>query len=257
MIGNGILIFIVALIIWIFSMKGDKNEETIQDNHLIKIGVDLLPHEFGIDSTGTIIGFQKQLMVQLLPQDSLSWIPYNSREEAIDALRKEEIQIYATSLPYSVRQEYQDIIATEWLYHSKFSLLFHKEDIHWEDTFTGTKEVNVTISSGDKVVELMLKNLKELSYPAINIDIRKESPLQLGVLLVKREIDFLVCNSQLAASIAEMDSTLLVSENFTIDTQQVWLVNSKDTALLGQLNKKILEKRDSKDWTKIIENNLR
>ncbi|MDN4754785.1 hypothetical protein QYZ87_09690 [Porphyromonadaceae bacterium W3.11] len=254
-ISSGVWIFTIALILWAFSFFTNNRKKIVVDDHLINVGVDLFPHEFGIDSIGLIRGNQMQLMTILLPDDSLEWVPFNTRGEAIQALRNREIQIYATSLPYSARNNYPGITATEWLYHSRFSLLYHSENNDWESKFTGNEEVIVTISEEDKVAKIMLENLSELSYPAIKIDERNESPLQLGILLVKGDIDYLVCNSKLATSIAEMDSTLHLSKNITIDTQQVWLVNEKDTLLLKRLNKRILEKRNSPEWQKIFKNN--
>lgn len=254
-ISSGIWIFLAALVIWLFSLRGQKHKQQIVDDQ-IKVGVDLSPQEFGIDSTGMVSGIQKELMKLLLPTDTFEWVPYSSRNSAIEALRTGEINIYATSLPYSISHEYEGIRSSEWLYNSSFSLLFNKQDAQWEDKFVGTEPIKVTISSEDKIAEILLDNLSELSYPAISVDIRQDSPVTLGSLLSKGEIQYFVCNSQLASSIVEKDSTLQISENFTIGTQQVWLFNHNDSLLLDSLNQKIIKLRDTKEWKEIVNKHL-
>lgn len=254
-ISSGVWIFLAALIIWLFSLKGSEPKEQFVDKQ-IKVGVDLSPQEFGIDSTGLLSGLQKDLIELLLPTDTLTWVPFTSRNDAIKALQEGEISIYATSLPYSISHEYEGITPSEWLYNSSFSLLYSRSNAQWEEKFVGKEEVKVTISEEDKIAEILLNNLSELSYPAITIDIRKDTPLTLGNLLSKGEIDYLVCNTQLASSIVAADTTLNISENITIGTQQVWLFNLKDSVLLDSINDKILKHRDTDKWKEIINKHL-
>lgn len=251
-ISSGIFIFLAALLFWLYSSNSNrKKARDIPMAQNIKVGVDLMPYEFGIDSMGMITGIQKDLMEILLPTDTVIWIPFSSRSQAIQALAQETIDLYATSLPYSVSHDYRGIIPTEWLYHSKFSLLYHPKEADWAERFSGIDKVNVSVSREDKAARMMLENLSELTYPAVQIDEHDISPHELGLLLKKGEITYMICNSRLASAIAAMDTTILITENITLDTRQVWLVNKRNTQLLNKINERILNNRDTEEWKNV------
>lgn len=252
LITNGLAILSVALIMWVAMGRQSSPSHPQVESEILKVGVDLSPNGLTVDSLGELSGKQKKLLDLIFANREYQIVPFTSRSNAIDALRNDEIQLYATSLPYSSCAMIDRAEPTEWLYTSRFSLVHHKKDSNWQSLFVGDSPVLVTVSDQDRVAITILENLAELTYPALTIDAQEKSPTQLGVVLSKGNISYLMCHSDIARSIAEVDTTLQVSHEVGFDLRQVWLVSSDNLEFKISLDSAIVAQRDTKDWLKII-----
>ena len=98
----------------------------------------------------------------------------------------------------------------------------------------------------------IVENLAELNYPSLSIE-RSELPtMQLATKLSKREIDYLICDKNLADAIVAVDSTLQSSKGIGFELQQVWLVNATADSLKVAIDSAIIAKRGSQEWLDII-----
>ncbi|MDD7437558.1 MAG: hypothetical protein PUK66_01775 [Bacteroidales bacterium] len=255
-LANGFAILAVALAMWLFANRNNREDATSVDASILKIAVDLSPNGLQVDSLGNLSGKQKELLDLLLPRQQKELVPFTNRTEALSALTAGEVQLYATSMPYSSASNLDNsIIATEWLYASHFSLLFNERNADWVNQFSGDSISTVVVSKEDQVAVTILKNLSELTYPSLRIEVRDEPPLQLGVELSKGQITYLMCDSDIAESIVRIDSTLMLSHDVGFDLHQVWLVNSAQDSLRLALDSTIIALRGSKEWIRIINSN--
>lgn len=253
LLSNLFAILAGALIMWLFTThRNAKKHETEQASTILQVAVDLSADGLRIDTTGVISGHQVELLELLLNGREYVLVPYSSRAEALDELSTGKVSLYATSFPYSASHEVENIVPTEWLYSSSFSLLYSDQHTDWASEFTGDKPVDVYVSTEDQAAILALQNLAELTYTAINIVESEETPIQLGVRMARNEIDFLVCDSAIANSIAEVDSTICVAHDISFDTHQSWLVNEQEVALKQALDSAIISHRGTKEWQQII-----
>lgn len=254
-VANGFAVLAAALVMWLYTSKHKEKASIPSTNDsIIKIAIDLSPNGLQIDSLGNLSGKQKELLDLLLPDYEKEIKPFTSRVEALAALSSGEVQLYATSMPFSSANDLKDITATEWLYASHFSLLYHEKDAQWSSRFSGDSTSTVVVSKEDQAAITILENLSELAYPSLKVEMRDESPVQLGVELSKGNISYLMCDSDIAESIIKVDSTLQLSHDVGFDLHQVWLVNSKQDSLRVALDSAIIALRDKEEWLKIINN---
>lgn len=253
LISNAIAILIAALIMWVFTTnRNAKRKEANMLDATIKVAVDLSSDGIRVDTTGVLSGHQKELLDILLEGKEFELIPYTSRGEALNELSAGNVVLYATSFPYSAAYDVENVVPTEWLYSSSFSLLYDDRNAEWQNLLSGDKPIDVYVSTEDQAATVVLEHLAELTYTAIHIVESPETAVQLGIRIARNEIDFLVCDSAIAASIAEVDSTLNVAHEISFDTHQVWLVNEQEVALKQALDSAIISHRDTKEWQQII-----
>lgn len=256
LIANAFAILAVALVMWLFTSKrgGEKTAST-ESISVLKVAVDLAPNGLQVDSLAELSGRPKELLDLLLSNQEKELVPFTTRAEALVALMAGEVQLYATSMPYSSVGDMDGITATEWLYTSRFSLLFHEGDADWASRFSSDSTSTVVVSEGDQAAVTILENLSELTYPSLRIEVREASPLELGAELSKRRITYLMCDSAIAESIVAVDSTLQVSHDVGFDLHQVWLVRDSDDRLRNMLDTAIVAHRGSREWMRIINSN--
>lgn len=252
-IANGFAILAVALAMWLYTNRNNKQEEVpIVESTILKVAVDVSPNGLQVDSLGNLAGKQKVLLDLLLPDRQIELVPFTNRSDALDALAAGDVQLYATSMPSSSASKLENIVATEWLYASRFSLLYSEKNSDWESKFSGDSLTTVVVSKEDQVAVTILENLAELTYPSLKVEVKDESSLQLGVKLSKGHITYLMCDSDIAESIVSVDSTLQLSHDVGFDLHQVWLINSSEDSLRLALDSAIIAQRGSKKWLKII-----
>ena len=255
-LANGFAILAVALVMWLYtSRNGNKEVAPAVDTSVLRVAVDLSPNGLQVDSLGKLSGKQKELLDLLLPEIEKELVPFTNRTEALSALTTGQVQLYATSMPYSLGGDLDGVTATEWLYASRFSLLFHEKDADWASRFSGDTISTVVVSKEDQIAVTILENLSELTYPSLRIEVRDGSPLQLGVELSKGHITYLMCDSDIAESIVEVDSTLELSHDVGFDLHQMWLVNNTHDSLRLALDSAIIAQRGSEEWKRIINSN--
>ncbi|MDO5036309.1 MAG: hypothetical protein Q4D93_05040 [Porphyromonas sp.] len=244
---KGSYILVLTLIFWLLPHCNSCNRaKKSVPSETLQVGVDLLPGSFGIDSAGLVTGRQKELIDQLLPEDSITWVPFTDRKEALKALQQGEIALYATSYPYAQSQSLSKAIPTDWIYSETFSLLLSKEnEERWETQFHDIDHpVPVYASSGEPAVSVVLKNLRELSYPAIQVEVTELSPTQLCIKLVNGEYDYVMTNKELAHAVATADSTIVAIDGLTFETRQVWLVNEEHQELKDKIDEALRTKQN-------------
>lgn len=253
LIANAFAILAVALVMWLYTSKNNHRELPPTDT--LKVAVDLSPNGIRVDTLGQLTGKAQELLSLLLPEREKEIVPFTNRTEALRALSTGEVQLYATSIPYSSASELDGIKATEWLYASRFSLIYHRENADWASRFSSDTVSTVVVSKEDQAAVTILENLSELTYPSLKIEVRDETPLQLGIELAKGQITYLMCDSDIAESIVAVDSTLQLSHDVGFDLHQVWLVHEREDSLLQALDSAIVTLRDSKEWIRIINSN--
>ena len=74
----------------------------------------------------------------------------------------------------------------------------------------------------------------------------------LDVYKRQGEIDYLICDKNLADAIVAVDSTLQSSKGIGFELQQVWLVNATADSLKVAIESAIIAKRGSQEWLEII-----
>lgn len=251
-IANGFAILAVALLMWLFTSKRNNDHPEDKANVTLKVAIDLSPNSLKIDTIGQLTGKQKQLLDLLIPKDSFEIIPYTDREKAIQDLKHGDIDLYATAIPASIATKMEGVNCTEWLTSSSYSLVFHRNNADWQEHFTGETPTNVVISKDDIIASTILENLSELSYHSIRLDERPLSPIELSIRLSKGEIDYLVCDTEIAQSIIKIDTMLQMADNIGFDIHQVWLINSENRELKTRLDSAIIALRGSREWQEII-----
>lgn len=251
-IANGFAILAAALLMWVFTTRRAQRQTDQLTSMVVKVAVDLSPDGLRVDSLGEITGRAKKLLELVLPQREYEIVPFATRGEAIEKLKKGEVQLYATTMPLSMANKIEGTSPTEWLYTSSFNLLHKASNTNWEADFTGEEPVTVWVSEEDQAAITILENLAELNYPSLSIE-RSELPtMQLATKLSKGEIDYLICDKNLADAIVAVDSTLQSSIGIGFELQQVWLVNAAADSLKVAIDSAIIAKRGSQEWLDII-----
>lgn len=233
-----------------------REDDIISSRSIIKVAVDLKPGTgFLLDSMGKLKGLQKQLIDLLLTgQDSIIWVPFTDRKQALRALSRNKVHLYATSYPYTHRDQLEDIKATEWLYLSNYSLIYRSEDEDnsWQNIIKENRPIEVYTSNEDPNASLVLENIKELAYPNLKIIKSKANTTELSLMLALGKIDYLLCNQDTAHAIAETDTTITIVDDISFNMRQIWLVNSQEEVLLKALDSAIIKMRERSDWKVIV-----
>lgn len=250
---NGTAILLVALAMWLVTYKRQSQSSYKSLDVPIKVAMDLSPNGLTVDSLGILTGEQKLLLEMLLPNDSIEIIPYTDRGKALNDIRSGAVHLYATSIPLSVANSLEGIDHTEWVFTSSVSLLYHTENKDWESRFVeGDLPCTVLVAEEDEIATIVVNNLFELAYPNIRLEKSSLSPIQLGILLSKGEIEYLVCDSAIAHSLADADTTLQIADNIGFEINQVWLIAENQEALKAKLDSAIIKTRGNKEWLNIL-----
>ena len=101
-----------------------------------------------------------------------------------------------------------------------------------------------------KLLELVLPQ-REYD-PSLSIESSELPTMQLATKLSKGEINYLICDKNLADAIVAVDSTLQSSKGIGFELQQVWLVNATADSLKVAIDSAIIAKRGSQEWLEII-----
>nr|WP_311520540.1 hypothetical protein [uncultured Porphyromonas sp.] len=251
-IANGFAILAAALLMWVFTTRRAQRQSDQLTSAVVKVAVDLSPDGLRVDSLGEMTGRAKKLLELVLPQREYEIVPFATRGDAIEKLKKGEVQLYATTMPLSMANKIEGTTPTEWLYTSSFNLLHKASNTNWEADFTGEEPVTVWVSEEDQAAITIVENLAELNYPSLSIE-RSELPtMQLATKLSKGEIDYLICDKNLADAIVAVDSTLQSSKGIGFELQQVWLMNAAADSLKVAIDSAIIAKRGSQEWLEII-----
>ncbi|MDO5016814.1 MAG: transporter substrate-binding domain-containing protein [Porphyromonas sp.] len=249
---NGIAILCAALLMWFFTSRRHRVADSQPMPDKITVAVDFSPNGLRVDSVGQLSGVPVQLLDLILGEAQYTIKPYTDRTEALDDLRGGKVQLYASSVPYPAVAEYSGVSATEWLYTSKFSLLYRDDQLHWEQLLSGEEEVPVYVSKDDRSAITVLEHLAELNYPAIRVVESDDTPSELAIKLSKGDIAFMMCDSVIAAWISERLEHIAVSNDVGQEVRQVWLVGAENEDLRSAVDSAIINNRGSEVWHNII-----
>lgn len=245
---KGVFIFILAFVVWLTSTCEGTNNSAKSSVHpsMLKLGVEVYGNNFGIDSNGLLRGKQYELVQSLLLDDFLLWVPFNSQSEAIKALQNGDIDLYVGAYPTALSDELKGVVLTEWVYHESYSLLARKEQSNsWEDCFQqDTLSVEVYFPEEFPMAGILLFNLAELSYPAIEPISAKLTPTQLAFQLHNKHVEYVMLPKEIAHSIQKVDSTLYSIDHLSFALEHAWLVNKENKALKQQLDSTIVAYRN-------------
>ncbi len=256
LVAVGVMTILLSIVLMMIGRWGSMpNTQKSQDHAALRIGVDLSPIDFRLDSIGQLAGLQYELANILFPDTTLSWKPFASKEDALTALRRGEVDIYATSYPWSSEDPISGADVTVPLYVSGFALVCRQDTINRDLTSVlhDMEQVDIYIPEKSPEIKQFLEHLRDFSYPSIRIIEKAEAtPETLCADVVQGRIDYAVFDRTVAIAISERLGGLRVEMGIAFDVYQVWLVSSRDTALLPNLNTRVAEAVRSPRWHKIL-----
>lgn len=220
----------------------------------VKVAVDLSPIDFGISSSGNMEGLQYDLLSLLLPDTTVQWIPFTSRREALEALAKREVDLYATSFAWSTNETIESVATTSPLYVSGFALVHAVDstDRSWSEVFAESEHIPIYIPLEAHDIRVLLENLQDLSYPEIEIVDSEESAESLCLAVARGDIPYTICNRDIARQIRDRIGGIIVEESIAFDLHQVWVLRNDDANLLELLNRRIDEYKETYTWSEIL-----
>ena len=253
---NAAIILLVALLFWVFSKDkpASTSEETVKiPEGGLTIITELSPNNFVIKEDGTFGGLQPELASLFLPDTELHWLPTDSRASAVEALLDGEADIYASSVPLASGGEFEGTEATIPVYVTAFALIYPK-GTDWISDFSDTKEqTTVYGSTDDPAVERIVHNISELSYPSLKYEALALPSHEVALKVFRGEIRYALVEKKLAEKIGESTGdSVLISNDLTFSSNQVWLVKAGKDSLLLHLNERIKAAKEGAAYAEVI-----
>lgn len=222
----------------------------------IRIGVDLSPADFHINDQGALTGLQYDLCTYLFADTLVEWLPFTKHEIALEALKRGEIDLYATSFPYNSEEVPTYALATLPMYVSGFALVYRSdsfENEEWPSAWHLLPHVPVHIPAGADNIRMVLEHLRDFSFPSIVI-VEEEgvTPEQLCLKIQQHQIDYAVIDRNVAHAIGQRVDSLKIVANVSLDKHQVWLLNKSQDTLLMRINSILDTVRTQRSWQQIL-----
>ena len=237
-----LLLGVVGIVICYTSTLTGRFKECVpaKEGAPLWIAVDLAPGNFQIGENGEITQTQVELVKELLPTDSIVWIPCAHREEAIQLVQKGEANIYACLYPLTATEIPAGLVPTKEVYISKFALIFRADTVDWKSEFYNGDTIRVHIPSSSPSLKLVLKHIQELSLPQLTIVEEPQcSATDLAVRVASGEINYTVADAELAHALCQRLPALAYDDAIAQDMYHAWLLNKKDSVLLKRINNRI------------------
>ena len=182
-------------------------------------------------------------------------MPFSSRKDALEALSSGVIDLYATSFAWSTNETLETVTTTNPLYVSGFALVHRRDSLgrSWTEIFDGMQDIEIAIPQGADDIRALLENLQDFSYPNIKITERvDETSESLCLEVVKGEIDYTICDRNIAQAISKRIEGLVVEKGIAFDLHQVWVLNDNASELLELINRQIEQNKGSAEWSRVL-----
>lgn len=250
-----IVVVVSALFFGIRSCDKTQRHQETEETTRLKVGVDFSPIDFNLNKDGKFTGLQYDLLTLLLPDTTVQWVPFSSRKEALDALSSNDIDLYATSFAWSTNETLEAVTTTDPLYVSGFALVHRPDSMNrsWTEVFDEMQSIKIAIPQDAHDIRVLLENLQDFSYPNIEItEHNDETPESLCLAVVRGEIDYTVCDRNIAQAISKRVEGLVVETGIAFDLHQVWVLNDNAPELLDLINRQIEQNKGSAEWNKVL-----